>query len=204
MAGVVNRGDHAFTRFSIEAAHRVGINFGHIGGGRPGCSFWHLDRADGHGVAHSGDAKLRQKPLGHGAQGYACRGFAGAGTLERRARLAKPVFLHPDEVGVTWAGTGERGAAAGVEHFGVGDRFGRHDLLPFGPLGVLNANTERRGDRVAVPHTRREGELILFKFHPPAATVAEFATRQISTNIIERNGDAGGQPLKDCEQFGAV
>ena len=65
-------------------------------------------RADGDHVAEDFDAELREKLLGHRADGDASGGFAGAGAFEDVAGVGKVVFDGAGQVGVAgaWARDG--------------------------------------------------------------------------------------------------
>ena len=68
-----------------------------------------------------------------------------------------------------------------------GDRVGRHDRLPLGPLGVADPDGDRPAERDAVPHAAGQLHLVLLELHPRAAPVARPPPRERRGHVLAGN-----------------
>jgi len=151
-------------------------------------------------VADQLNAEVLEELRGHGPQGHACGGFAGAGAFQHRAGLVEAVFLHAGEVCVPRARAGQ-GRVAGL----VGEQFrvhgiGGHDLLPFGPFGVSHLDGDRTSLGAAVADAAKNGHDVLLELHPRAASVAEAAAGQGVCDVAAGDFHTGGDALNNSHQ----
>ncbi len=204
LVGLVDLGHHRLARVRVQAAHRVGVQLLHVGGLR-------VDPVRGLGRGQLDDVRddldagrLLEEGTGDGPQGDPGGGLAGGGALQDRAGLVEAVLLHPGEVGVAGAGTGQRRVTGQRGQLLRVHRVGRHHLLPLGPLGVADHHRHRRAQRQAVPHSAQERDLVLLELHPGTAAVAEPAPGQGVRHHLRGDRDSGRKALQRRHECGAV
>ena len=173
-------------RSSAPASRRPGeVGGRRAGAGRPGRA--HLDD-----VREDVDAELGEQHLGQGAGGDAGRGLPGAGPLEHVAGVGEAVLLHPGEVGVAGADLGQRRFVAPGRR-----RHLRVPLVAAEPLGVLDLDGHRRPERAPVADAAEQRQLVDLEALARAAAVAEAAAGQLGLDVLDRDGQPGGQALDD-------
>jgi hypothetical protein len=105
---------------------------------------------------------------------------------------------------VTGPRTGERRAALEPgQDLGV-NRVGRHDLLPFWPLAVADAQCDRAAERGTVADAADHLQVVGLEAHPGASPVAEAATREGRLDVLAGHADACRQSFEDGDECGAV
>ena len=144
-------------------------------------------------VREHAHARGPQKRLGDRAAGHPRRGLAGAGALEDVADVGQPVLLDADEIGVP----GTRQVHLG--QLGV-NRPRVHALLPVGVVAVGDLQGDRTAQGSAVAHAAGHVHLVALDLHPPAASVAELAPRQIPVQALAIELEPGGKTLDDAGQ----
>ena len=152
-----------------------------------------------HDVGQHGHAELGEQQLGEGAGSDAGRRLPGAGPLEHVAGVGEAVLLHPGEVGVARADLGQRRLR--------GARRRGHLVVPLvaaEPLGVLDLDGHRRAERAAVADAADEGQLVDLEALARPAAVAEAPAGQLGLDVLDRDGQPGGQALDDDHERLAV
>src|SRR5262249_24726369 len=67
------------------------------------------------------------------------------------------------------------------------DRVGRHDGLPFGPLGIPDAHRDPAAECHAVAYPPDDLDLVLLELHPSATPVTKTTPGQLCRNVGTRN-----------------
>ncbi len=159
----------------------------------------HLDR-----VRHKFNARgLAQERLRDGAQRDPCCSFPCRRALEYGTRVIKAVFGHSDEVRVAGTRPSERRASRAHE-FLRRHRIRGHHGLPLWPFGVAHHDRDRSALGEPVPHSAKEGDLVLLERHPRATSIAEPTARERLTHSVGRDGHASGQTLERANEGRAV
>ena len=107
------------------------------------------------------------------------RGLPSTRALQDRTCLVEPVLLHARQVRMTGAGPRQRTVPGDLALVAAPridlqrlrrHRVGGHHRLPLGPLGVVDAQGDRRAHRDPVAHTPDEGDPVGLEGHagPPA------------------------------------
>jgi hypothetical protein len=148
--------------------------------------------------------QLTQEGAGHRAQRGAGGGLTRAGPLEHRPGVVEAELLHAGEVGVAGPGPGERFVAGEPgEHVGV-HRVRGHDLLPLGPLGVVDPHRDRPALGQPVPHPAEELDAVGLEPHTRATPEPETAAGQLLGQVVGRDLDPGDHSFEDGDQRGSV
>src|SRR5581483_3786924 len=97
--------------------------------------------------------------------GHAGGGFARAGALDHLAHVVLPIFERAGKVGVSGPHTCDWLRR-------LGWRLLAHAILPVGPVAILDAQRDRRAERVAVAHAGEHLGGVVLDLHASAAPVA--------------------------------
>ncbi len=154
-------------------------------GAGSGVSSGTVDRAERHHVRDDLDAEgLREQLPRDLAERDPRGGLPRAGPLKDGPGVGVPELLHARQVGVAGPRPGQRGVARLPVELFPGDRVGRHDRLPLGPLGVADPDGDRPAERDAVPDPAGELHLVLLELHPRAAPVARPPPRERRGHVL--------------------
>jgi len=194
LAGI-DLGLHGCAGIGIEAAHRIGIDRRKIGHGREAVA-GRGDAAELHDMAEHGDPTgLGKEILGDPSDRHPGGGLPGAGSFQHWTRLGEVVFLHASQVGVARTRSGQRRIAGQLgEQYGI-DRVGGHHLVPLGPFGVADHDRDRRAQRLAVPHTGEDGQLVGLEPHPGTAARTQPAPGERFGDVLGGDPDSGWYAL---------
>ena len=87
----------------------------------------------------------------------------------------------------------------------LGWRLGAHALLPVGPVAVLDAQRDRRAERVAMADAGKHLDGVALDLHAAAAPIAALAPPQLLVNgVARRRAAPAGMPSMNRSQAGAV
>ena len=139
------------------------------------------------------DPELVEQPAGQSAGGHPRRGLPGAGTLEDVARIEAIVLEHTREVGVPGTGT-RHPAPAQLARLGG---LVAHDVLPVGPVAVVDQHGDGRAQRLAGAHPGEPFDPVALDLHPGAPAVAHHAAGQVAVHPLGRDGETGREPFHD-------
>jgi hypothetical protein len=79
-----------------------------------------------------------------------------------------------------------------------------HDGLPFRPFSIQNPKRDRSTLGQAVSDAAGKGHLIGFKLHSRPTPVSKPASRKISLDVLNQDGNTGGKALEDTNEFGSM
>ena len=150
-------------------------------------------------VADDLDVELPQQLPRDRAGGHARGGFARAGALEHVANVGAVVLDDAGKVGMARARPrDDRPCRAG----GTCRRLflGVHRLLPVFPVLVANQQRDRRAERFAGAHARKDLGLVGLDGHPAAAAVAALAPLQLLGDGVEVESKAGRHAFENGDE----
>jgi hypothetical protein len=96
-------------------------------------------------------------------------------------------FHRASQVRVTWARRGQR-----ARFFRSGDILHRQRLLPIRPILVIEAQSNRRADRLPMSNAGQSFDSVLFDFLAPASPIAELPAMQFPMDEFEVNRHTRG------------
>src|SRR5690606_9932549 len=115
------------------------------------------------------------------------------------AGIVAIVLEHPDQVGVTRAGTGDATAA-----LLTGFALGGHHVAPVVPVAVDHLQCDGRTERLAGANTGQPLDAGLLDLHPGTAAIALHPAREIAIDCLGADRQPGGDPFDDGDQRLAV
>src|SRR3954470_1164301 len=197
LAELVDVLDHRAARVAVQATDGVVVDALEVGRLQRAVGPRRVDGPDLHDVGAHLAADRAQERLAEPAARDTRGGLARARALEDVAHVGRAVLPRADEVGV---------AGARQVHLGyVGlDRPRVHPLLPVGEVAVLDLEGDRPAERTSVADPGGDLRAVALDLHAPAAAVAELAARHVAVDRLAIELEAGGQPLDDAGQAGAV
>jgi len=220
VGGGIDRRDHRRLGVAVDASDRRAISVvADRGEGNLSVNV-EAGAADLHDVAGHLDVEVGEELLAEPTGRHAAGRFAGAGALQDVPQVCAVVLEPAGQVGVSGAWPGHLagipfrcrlvaaftdGAAAGVAvGGGIGGRIGPHDVLPVGPILVLDQIGDGAAQSLAVADAADDANAVGLDLHPLATAVATHATDQIRVDRVDIDGQTGGQSLEDAHQHGAV
>ena len=156
--------------------------------------------AQAHHVAADLDPELVEQPPGQGAGGHPRRGLPGAGALQDVAGVEAIVLEHAGQVGVPGTGTRHPAPAQLARLVGLV----AHDVLPVGPVAVVDQHGDGRAQRLAGAHPGEPFDPVALDLHPGAPAVAHHPAGQVAVHPLRGDGQTGGEPFHDGDVALAV
>src|SRR5208282_5062775 len=136
----------------------------------------HLNR-----VAGNFRAEFPQQHFCESARRHARRRFPRRSPLQDVSRIMKIEFLRAGQVRMAgpWRYQLSRSRFRRVRSFH------RQNLLPIGPVAILDANSYRRANRLPVPHAREHLRAVFLDLLPPAAPVSQLPPVQLVIDEVQ-------------------
>jgi hypothetical protein len=188
--------DHRLARVAVEAAHGRLVDPLEVLS-REVLALGRMDRPDLDDVREDLDPERAQEGLGQRAARHARGRLARRRPLEHVAHVAEAVLLDAREVGMA----GPREVDLG--HVAV-HRPRVHPLLPVGVVAVADPQRDRAAERPPVSDAGRDLGAVGLDLHPPAAAVAELASREVAVDVLGPQLEPRGQALEHGGQTRSV
>ncbi len=156
------------------------------------------NRTNRNHVTQNFNAQVAQQQFCERADRNPRRRFPGRGALQNIARLRKIVLQSSRQIGM--AGARRRHPLVFLRIA----RLHRQRFFPILPVAILEHHRDRRTDRLAVMHARKEVRPVGFDLHAPAASKALLAAPEFAVHKCLVNHESGRQPGKERHQGLAV
>ena len=118
-------------------------------------------------VAPDLDAERREELFGECSARDAGRRLTGRCPFENVAKVTRLILLSAGEIGVAGPWTCDETRILRL----LRERFGRHHVVPVDEIAVLDRESDRRTERLAVTHAGDDLDRVGLDLHPPAAAV---------------------------------
>ena len=197
LGGLFDLANHVGLGVGVEAAHLRAVDLREIVRRRT-VRDRRGGRAELDDVAQNRRSEMTEERFGDRSGRDAGGSFARRGALEDVAGVVEGVLLHSCEIGVPRAGLRQRRRrATGCRRHLVGPLAGR-------PLAVADQDRDRAAERTAVPYAPEELDVVGLEAHPRTAAVTQSTPRELACDIVDEDGQTGGQALDGDHQRRSV